>query len=297
MKKFLCIALLLAPACAIPGDAAWSDAHATGYGAGVSTTLSGSVSVPDIDFGDASDITDFDGTLSLAEGKSTSTFYGGRLGIAPFELIYSSFNHASDHPDQFTATLTDPNSGSVFLDETVDYTTSLDFDLEKLMLGLDLFNSPTFRIGLLFGVDLMTFNEFGMSVNEDIVVNDGLGGGDFTIIAAGEGYSIATNEQLPIPMIGIRLDALLPFSGLRAGIEASGFTLKLDQEADSIDVTYLDIDANLNYAFNDFTEAMIGYRSISLELNGSIADGTGSNTNITSDIDYSGPYFGVGFVF
>jgi len=292
MKKFLCIALLLAPACAIPGDAAWSGAHATGYGAGVSTTLSGSVNVPDINFGDVDEIGDFD--VSLAEGKSTSTFYGGRLGVAPFELIYSSFNHASDHPDDFTGNLTVDGLGT--FNETVDYTTSLDFDLEKLMLGLDLFNSPTFRIGLLFGVDLMTFNEFGMSVTKDVVVDDP-GGGSVTIIAAGDGYSIATNEQLPIPMIGIRLDALLPFSGLRAGIEASGFTLKLDQEADSIDVTYLDIDANLNYAFNDFTEAMIGYRSISLELNGSIADGTGSNTNITSDIDYSGPYFGVGFVF
>jgi hypothetical protein len=283
MKRIFLALVLLASACAIPGDAAWSDLHANVYGGGIATTLSGSVGAPEL-FDDASvdDFTTFDGTLNLTDGDSTSALFGARFGFAPFELVVSQFNNSSNHSDVFIADLKDEAGDVVVFEESVDFTTSLDFDLQKMLVGLDLFNSPSFRIGLLAGVDLMSFNGFGITIDETISFEGEV------LVSEGTNYSIATTEQLPIPMVGLRGDVLLPFTGVRAGLEVTGFSV----DVEDIAVTYLDWDLNLNYAFNDWTEAMVGYRSVALDIDGKVEE-----TNITADIEYAGPYFGVSFVF
>jgi hypothetical protein len=206
------------------------------------------------------------------------------------------FNHSSSHPfsEQLTVSFDDPLNPGTDLEESLDVnlSSSLDFDVQKILFELDLFNSPLFRVGLLLGADLMTFNSFGIEVTDDVIYTDGLGD-DHIIVEEGEGTSIATDLQLPIPMLGLRGDFLLPFTGLRAGVEVSGFSVDVEEVA----VTYLDIDANLNYAFNDWTEAVIGYRSVTLDLSGDLDDGDGDTTNLVVDIKYAGPYFGVAFVF
>ena len=296
MKKLLLFAILL-PACAIPGDSAWSGLHANGFGGGIATNLSGSMTVPILELPEGESI---GGAIPLSEGSSTSSYYGGRIGLAipviPLELVYSMFNHSSNHPfsDQLSFTFNNPDTAiGGTLTETLDVSlsSSLDFDLQKILLEWDLFNSPAFRVGLLLGVDLMTFNGFGIELTDNVIYNDGTD--DYVIFDKGEESSIATAEQLPIPMIGLRGDVLLPFTGLRAGVEVSGFTVDIEQ----VDVTYLDIDANLNYAFNKWTEAVIGYRSVGLDLSGDLDDGEGGTTNLAVDIKYDGPYFGIGFVF
>ena len=298
MKKLLfCLAILL-PACATPGDSAWNGLlHANGFGGGISTTLSGSITVPVLELPDGESL---GGDIPLSEGSSSSAYYGGRVGFAlpilPFEFAYSMFNHSSSHPfsEQLTVIFDDPLNPGTDLEESLDVnlSSSLDFDVQKILFELDLFNSPLFRVGLLLGADLMTFNSFGIKVTDDVIYTDGLGD-DHIIVEEGEGTSIATDQQLPIPMLGLRGDFLLPFTGLRAGVEVSGFSV----DVEDVDVTYMDIDANLNYAFNDWTEAVIGYRSIALDLSGDLDDGDGGTTNLVVDIKYAGPYFGVAFVF
>jgi len=208
------------------------------------------------------------------------------------------FNHSSSHPfsEQLTVIFDDPLNPGTDLEESLDVnlSSSLDFDVQKILFELDLFNSPLFRVGLLLGADLMTFNSFGIKVTDNVIYTDGFGN-DHIVVAKGEGTSIATDQQLPIPMLGLRGDFLLPFTGLRAGVEVSGFSVDIEEVA----VTYLDIDANLHYAFNDWTEAVVGYRSVAFDLSGEVDDGTGSGDTspIGVDIKYAGPYFGVAFVF
>jgi hypothetical protein len=97
-------------------------------------------------------------------------------------------------------------------------------------------------------------------------------------------------------MVGVRADALLPFAGIRAGAEATGLKVAIDDSTQSIDITYLDIDANINYILWDLTvtevELRVGYRTIMMDLEGVI-----ESNNLNADLEFSGPYFAISAVF
>ena len=91
-------------------------------------------------------------------------------------------------------------------------------------------------------------------------------------IKKGEREDVVKDKALPIPMIGVRADALLPFLGIRAGAEITGLKVDVDDGTDAVDITYLDMDANLNYVLWDLTfgevELRVGYRKITMDLEG-----------------------------
>ena len=151
MKKLATIFLLLAPACAIPGDSAWSDLHANGFTGMYDLGVSGAVQ--DMKF--SSPPTNIDGNLSLNNASSSNFLYGARAGFAPIEVSVSGFDHKSVHNGTFTGDF-DLGGSTAFTGET-DAETTLDFELQKIMLGFDFLNTGLFRVGLLLGVDMFTF--------------------------------------------------------------------------------------------------------------------------------------------
>ena len=269
MKKLALLALPFAASCAIPGDAAWSDFHANGYGSLYNLGASGSVNDLTVSTG----ITDIDGDLAIREKSDTTFLSGVRVGIAPMEVSVSMFDHSSVHSGSFDGTF-DPGTGSP-ISGTSTATTTMDFDVTKLMLGFDMMNTGLFRVGLLIGVDMFTFNEFSAYASQ---------GGLTT-----ETYIIAENEEIPIPMVGVRADLALP-QGFRVGGEISGVSADIDD----IDGTFLDIDAQVGWSpmDNEWIEVLIGYRALNFDFEGSIDD-----ASIDADIDFNGFYWGVGITF
>ena len=78
----LVLAAILLPACAIPGDAAWSDLHASAFGSAYATSFE--VGATGITVNDSSGGgVDFSGDLDLESNTSTALYYGARLGFAP----------------------------------------------------------------------------------------------------------------------------------------------------------------------------------------------------------------------
>ncbi|MBT4029457.1 MAG: hypothetical protein HOM77_03405 [Planctomycetes bacterium] len=276
-----------APSCAIPGDAAWSDLHADVYAGSILTDLS--LTTPEISITDDSGAIETTGDFDINDGNATGAIIGGRLGFAPFELVVSQFDYAASHAGTLSGTVTWGGvSGS--LDAPIPISSNLDLSVQKLMLGIDILNTPAFRMGLLFGVDNFDFADFSITTEGDGTVVGG------PPINSGETREIVTNKSLPIPMVGVRADALLPFAGIRAGAEATGLKVAIDDSTQSIDITYLDIDANINYILWDLTvtevELRVGYRTIMMDLEGVI-----ESNNLNADLEFSGPYFAISAVF
>ncbi|MCP4093737.1 MAG: hypothetical protein GY747_09845 [Planctomycetes bacterium] len=267
--------LLLLPACSIPGDAAWSDLHASGfvtaYPAGMDATAR-DVSVEDTS---GAGLT-FDGDLTMEKNREAALYYGARAGIAPFEVSVSAFGYDGSHSSIVSG-------GATFrgvdlpITETLNTRTDLDLGVSKLMLGVDIINTPVGRVGLLAGVDFLDFDRFVVTSTEQV---DVLG---VPIVNDGDTQNILVNESVPVPMIGVRGDLLLPFLDIRLGGELSGLTTNIDQT----DVTYLDMDININYAPWQNLELVVGYHRIDIDVSGSIDD-----TTIDVDMLIDGPYFG-----
>ena len=102
-------------------------------------------------------------------------------------------------------------------------------------------------------------------------------------------YTVASDEEIPIPMIGVRGDLLLP-QGFRVGAEVSG----VSADVDDIDGTFLDMDVQVGWApmDQDWVEVLIGYRAISFDFSGELDD-----ASVDADIDFDGFYWGVGIIF
>ncbi|NQU47581.1 MAG: hypothetical protein HQ519_02945 [Planctomycetes bacterium] len=271
MKKLALLALpavCLIPACAIPGDAAWSDLHANGYGSLYNLNASGAVN----DVSVSSAPIAISGDLSIKENSDTNFLGGARVGFAPMEVSMSMFSHKSIHNGAFVGNF-DLGTGTSFTG-TSDADTTLDFEVTKLMLGFDMMNTGLFRIGILFGVDMVTFNDFSVTASQ--------AGKSLT-------YAIATDEEIPIPMVGVRGDLLLP-EGFRVGAEVSGVSADIDD----IDGTFLDIDAQIGWTpmDNEWIEVLIGYRMMSFDFKGEL-DGT----SVDAEVDFDGFYWGVGITF
>lgn len=273
---YLLAAAALLPACSIPGDSAWSDLHANGFAAIYPVGVDGTAHNLSVSDSSGSGLT-FDGDLSVSKARTTSFFYGARVGFAPIEVSASAFGYDGAHDSAISGGATFRGE-SLPIDETLDATTDLEFTTTKLMVGLDIFNSPLARIGVLGGVDFMEFDRFAMTANETISV---LG---TPVVSSGDLQNVLVNESVPIPMLGVRADAQLPWTGLRIGGELSG----LSAEVDSADISFLDMDVNLNYEPTRNVEVMVGYRRIDVDVSGTIEDAV-----IDFEMLVDGPYFGV----
>lgn len=264
MQRLALFALLLAPSCAIPGDSAWSDLHANAYGGLYNLTAGGSID----DISGTSGALTASGDLKVRDETETNFLYGARFGFAPVEVFLSGFEHDSTHGGTFTGSI-GPING------TADARTELDFGLQRIGVGFDVLNTPVARIGLLVGVDFFTFNEFSFTATQG---------------ALSRSYTIADNEDVPIPVVGLRGDVGLPLTGLRAGAEISGF----QADVEDVDAEYFELDVHLGWepGDNDWIELLVGYRMIEFQFDGEIDDST-----IDGTVDLDGLYFAIGIVF
>ena len=121
---------------------------------------------------------------------------------------------------------------------------------------------------------MFTFNEFSVETTD-----------------AGKSldYNVASNEEAPIPMVGVRADFILP-EGFRIGGEISGVTA----DVGDIDVTFLDIDAQIGWhpKGNEWIEVLLGYRRMNFDFDGDLG-----STSLDAEIEFDGFYWGVGITF
>jgi hypothetical protein len=270
----LLISAALIPACAVPGDAPWSDLHASVYAVGFTPTLevaSSTIAVPA-----NGSVGALNGSFSVDAEKEYTRQYGARIGFAPFELSISQFNHSRNQNGVISG------DGGVFLGEplvgdlAVD--SSFDIDATKIMLGIDMLNTSVARVGLLVGLDVFSFNQFRFTAQEANGLN----------IQPGAFQNVLVDQEVPVPIIGIRGDIAIPGTTIRLGAEISGVSIDIDD----INASFFDHDVNLNMQIFESGEAVIGYRAVQLNIDGQI-----DTTTINMDLSMSGPYFGVSFYF
>ena len=271
--------LALMPSCAlaVPGDAAWSDLHANAFASIYPVNLSGTVN--DISLNGGSGVS-FAGDLDLDSNRESTFLYGARAGFAPFELIVSEFGY-----DGRSSGLA--SGGATFLgttlplNETLAANVDLDMSVTKLMLGIDVINTPIARAGFLVGVDFFEFDRFAASAAETKTI---LG---IDVIEEGDSVVFFANESTPIPIFGARGDVQLPF-GVRLGGEVTG----ISADVDDAEISLLDIEVNANYEPWENVEVVLGYRMIDMQVKGSI-----SGTALDGDINLDGPFFGISLYF
>jgi hypothetical protein len=259
-----CSALI--PACAIPGDSPWSDLHANAYAVGFSPTFEASSSGIVID-GDGAN-PELSGSFAINSEEEFTNLYGASIGFAPFELSVSQFSYSRNQVGVFGG---DGGSfGGVLLNDSIPISSTLDIDATKIMVGIDVVNTSVARVGLLAGVDILSFNQFSFtasSVNQE-VLND---------------------QEVPVPIIGLRGDIAIPGTRISLGAEITGISI----DVDDVEASFFDHDINLSMEIFKNAEAVIGYRAMNIKIDGSIGD-----TKITNmDLSMSGPYFGVSVYF
>lgn len=272
---FASLGLCLFPSCSIPGGSAWSDLHVNGFAAAFPAELDGVARDIRVDNTLGTGLS-FDGDLQVDKNRETAFLYGVRGGFAPFELIVSEFGYDGNSSGLATGGVTFLGT-TLPLAETLATDVALDMNITKLMLGIDVINTPVARVGFLAGVDFFTFDRFAATAAEDKLV---LG---VPVISRGDTQNILINEDAPVPIVGIRGDVQLPF-GVRLGGEFTG----LNADFDDADIKLTDLDLNANYEPWDNVELVLGYRMIDVSIDGSI-----SGTALDADLDLSGPYFGV----
>ena len=266
----LVLAAILLPACAIPGDAAWSDLHASAFGSAYATSFE--VGATGITVNDSSGGgVDFSGDLDLESNTSTALYYGARLGFAPLELSVSQFGYDESNDGVVS-------SGSEFggtpISGDLDVKSEMDMSVTKVMLGLDIINTSVFRIGLMAGLDYLELDQF------DLIAQESQGPG---FVQAGDRQTILESQSIPLPLLGIRGDVALPF-GTRLGAEVTGMTFNYDDS----DLLMLDWDVAAHWEPFSNVEVMVGFRAVKVELDGEV-DGT----VLDMEMDFQWPYAGI----
>jgi len=132
-------------------------------------------------------------------------------------------------------------------------------------------NTSVVRVGLLAGFDLLSFNKFSFTETSTSITQD-----------------VLVNQEVPVPIIGLRADVAIPGTDIRLGAEITGISIDIDE----VEASFFDHDINLNMEIFENAEAVVGYRVVDLSINGDI-DGT----IINMDLSMSGPYFGVSVYF
>ena len=252
----VCSALI--PACAIPGDAPWSDLHVNIDAAGFRPTLeasAGNIVTPGID-----------GSFAINSAAEYSDLYGARIGLAPFELSFSQFSYSRNQAGVFNGTF-----GGIPVGPDTPVDSSLEFAATKMMVGIDVLNTSIARVGILAGLDLLSFNKFSLTNAGSSVQN------------------VLVNQEVPIPIIGLRGDIAIPGTSISLGAEISGISI----DVADIEASFFDHNINLSMEIVKNAEVVVGYRTISLNVDGDIDDTQIQNM----DLSMSGPYFGVSVYF
>ena len=252
----VCSALI--PACAIPGDAPWSDLHVNVDAAGFRPTLeasAGNIVTPGID-----------GSFAINSATEYSDLYGARIGLAPFELSFSQFSYSRNQAGVFNGTF-----GGIPLSAGTPIDSSLELAATKMMVGIDVLNTSIARVGILAGFDLLSFNKFSLTNAGSSVQN------------------VLVNQEVPIPIIGLRGDIAIPGTSISLGTEISGISI----DVADIEASFFDHNINLSMEIVKNAEVVVGYRTISLNVDGDIDDTRIQNM----DLSMSGPYFGVSVYF
>ncbi|MBC8327547.1 MAG: hypothetical protein H8E31_02260 [Planctomycetes bacterium] len=266
----LCLAFTAA-SCSVPSEAAWSGLHFNAYGGMLDVSTEGTVDNVKATSGGAN----VQGDVDLGAASDSVLLFGGRAGVAPFELVFSDLSFNTGNPSVFAAGGT--FAGNV-LTSNLRSTTTVDMAIRKMLLGIDVFATGVFRLGLLLGVDEVSFDELSVTADQSALLG---------AISPGDKQVVLSGESVFVPMVGARADIDLP-SGFRVGAELTGVAASTSD----VDVSYFDFDGSLNYAITDNIEALLGYRYITINVDGSF-DGT----RLDTELDITGPYIAVGIVF
>jgi hypothetical protein len=148
---------------------------------------------------------------------------------------------------------------------------SLELAATKMMVGIDVLNTSIARVGILAGFDLLSFNKFSLTNAGSSVQN------------------VLVNQEVPIPIIGLRGDIAIPGTSISLGTEISGISI----DVADIEASFFDHNINLSMEIVKNAEVVVGYRTISLNVDGDIDDTRIQNM----DLSMSGPYFGVSIYF
>lgn len=148
---------------------------------------------------------------------------------------------------------------------------ALDIGMTTAALTWDLVPGDRLDLGIGFGVTLL-----------DLEV-------DITEIASSEGVDVS--ETFPVPHVAAT--GVLRFGDFGVGADIAF----MDVSVDDVDLTWLDYDLHASYHLFRGAERLsgrlvLGYRSI--DIDASYVDG---NTDVTTDLALTGPYFGVSFSF
>ncbi|RMH03877.1 MAG: hypothetical protein D6702_04865 [Planctomycetota bacterium] len=271
MIKPLLPLLLLLPGCVSAGDAAWSGLHASAFGGMMAASTDGAVN----NVKATSHGADLKGDVDLGSDTDNVFHFGARAGVSPFELVYSDLSLRTANPSVFAAGGT--FAGNV-LAADLRSTTTVDMAVRKLLLGLDVFSTGVLRLALLLGVDEVSFDEISLTADRNA-----LGG----LVQKGDKQVVLRDETVYVPMVGARADLDLP-EGFRLGAELSG----ISASTGDADVSYFDFAGAVHYAFTANIEALLGYRYITIDV-----DGTFSGSRFDSSLDLTGPFLAVGVVF
>ena len=273
-RLLVCSALI--PACAIPGDAPWSDLHVNAYAAGFTPTLEVASNNIIVLGNNNAVLPALSGAFTVEAEKEYTRQYGARIGFAPFEVAVSQFSYSRSQNGTI-----DGGSDGRFGDENLVGDLAVDsiFDIDatKVIIGIDMMNTSAARVGLLVGLDVFSFNEFSFTSQETK--------GD---IGTGKHQNVLVNQEVPVPVIGLRGDIVIPGTGIRLGAEITGVSI----DVDGVKASFFDHDINLNMEIFEHAEAIIGYRAVNLNIDGEI-----EATKINMDLSMSGPYFGVSVYF
>lgn len=260
-------AVLLA-ACSIPGGAAWSDLHASAFGAGMAAGAEAAGSGVTVNDSSGAGF-DFRGDFALERDTAAAAHYGARVGFAPLEVAVSQFGYdgtPSGAVSGVTRFAGIPVSGSFAIAGDVELAVT------KLTAGLDLLNTPLFRLGVLAGVDYVEIDRF------DLIAREAAGG-----VAVGDVQTILEDESSAVPILGLRADARIPFFG-RVSAEASG----LQADFDDADVSYFDVDLAAHWEPWKQVELLLGYRAVSMDVEGRVG-----SADLDVELDLDGPYLGL----
>lgn len=257
----LALLLPLLPACALPGSAAWSGAHLNAGIGAFAAAMDGTVQTVNKSGPPVTGTFDVD---QVGQGDRQYLAFGqARLGFAPLEIGLSAFDYSQ------TGTGT---GGLTFLGTTFTGNVRSDFQIRGLQgtLGVDLFNSDLFRVGVLGGVDLL---------DVDLRV-DGSAGGVTT--------SQRIDDSLPIPVVGLRADV-----GIIPDLRVGGQIVGLDINVSDYDARFLDWELGAHWSPLTAVEVFVGYRNLDIQFAGPLDN----QNDVDVDVSLAGPFVGVGVSF
>jgi len=226
---------------------------------------------------------ELDGDVAVASGAITGTnsldavglddeegTFGARVDarwLMPHLTVYGS-QSSFDGDGTLEADLT--QGGSTIVAGT-DVESELDFDMLNAVLTFDLFPGDTIEAGIGFGAALLAL---------DASITDPVGAAD-----------ISLDEALPMPLVAARLGAKF----WRLDLEAllSGMAMDIDGN----DATFYDLDLTARMRVlgsGDHTTGhlVLGYRQVALDV-----DYDDSGDAVELDLEFTGPYIGLRFLF